>query len=137
MSRRDRALLAVDGVINLVLGVLLVAAPDWLVRVLGVPAFAGRFYPSILGGVLVGIALALFFEVRRPDAAPAGLGLAGAILINLCGGGVLAVWLVAAPVELSRRGTITLWTIAAVVLGIAAAEIATGGLATRRSEEEP
>ncbi len=136
MSRRDRALLAVDGVINLVLGALLVVAPGWLVRTLGVPGFVSRFYPSILGGVLVGIGLALFFEARRREGVTAGLGLAGAILINLCGGGVLAGWLMFAQPELSTRGRITLWTVAAVVLGIAAAEIAIGGLSARQVEEE-
>ncbi len=136
MSRRDRVLLAVDGGINLLLGLLLLVAPGWLVRTLGAPDFGDRFYPSILGGVLLGVGCALFVEVRRTKSAPVGLGLAGAIVINCCGAGVLALWLIAAPVEISMRGRITLWTIAAVVLGIAAAEIATGGLATRHDEEE-
>jgi len=136
MGQRDRVLLAVDGAVNLLLGLLLLGAPDQLVRALGAPAFESRFYPSILGAVLVGIALALFMEARRNGGAPVGLGLAGAIVINVCGAGVLAIWLVAAPVALPIRGRITLWTVAAVVLGIAAAEIATGGLKTRHDEEE-
>ncbi len=136
MSPRDRLLLAVDGGVNLLLGVLLFAAPAWLVRALGAPDFGNRFYPSILGGVLFGIGLALVFEARRAASSPVGLGLAGAILINCCGAGVLVVWLIFAPVELALRGRITLWAIAAVVLGIAAAEIATGRLGERHQEEE-
>lgn len=136
MTPRDRILLGVDGAVNLLLGLLLLGAPDRLVRALGAPDFGNRFYPSILGGVLFGIGLALFLEARRSSNASVGLGLGGAILINCCGAGALAVWLIAAPVELSSRGRITLWAIAAVVLGIAAAEIATGGLSARRGEEE-
>lgn len=136
MSRRDRLLLVVDGAVNLVLGALLLVVPGWMVRVLGAPQFATRFYPSILGAVLLGIALALFIEARRRGRAPVGLGLAGAIVINVCGAGVLALWLIMDPVSLPVRGRIILWAIAAVVLGIAAAEIAIGGLASPDGEEE-
>ena len=136
MSRRDRVLLVVDGAVNLILGAVLLLVPGWLVRVLGAPEFATRFYPSILGAVLVGIALALFMEARRRGRAPVGLGLAGAIVINVCGAGVLALWLILDPVPLPARARITLWAIAAVVLGIAAAEIAIGGLGSRNGEEE-
>jgi hypothetical protein len=132
---RDRPLLVLDGIVNLVLGVALLAFPGWLVRVLGAPAFETRFYPSILGGVLVGIGVALFVECGRRDRGPAGLGLAGAIIINVCGAGALAGWLLVGSTSVPMRGRIILWAIAALVLGIAAAEIAIGGLG-RRPEGE-
>jgi len=132
---RDRLLLGVDGVVNLLLGVVLLAFPDWLVRALGAPPFATRFYPTILGGVLTGIGVALFLEVRRRGRGPVGLGIAGAIVINILGSGVLALWLVAASSSIEPRGRIILWAIAAVVLGIAAAEIAVGGLRDRPESE--
>ena len=60
-------LLTIDGVINLVLGVLLMAFPDRLVALLGVPPASHGFYPNLLGGVLFGIGLALMIE-RWPGA---------------------------------------------------------------------
>ena len=50
-------LLTIDGIINLVLGVLLVTFPASLVEVLGVPD-APPFCPNILGGILIGIGIA-------------------------------------------------------------------------------
>jgi hypothetical protein len=53
-----------------------------------------------------------------------GLGLAGAIAINLCGGGVLLFWLASGRLALPLRGRVVLWIVALVVLGIGVAEIA-------------
>ena len=88
-SRRD-LLLTVDGAINLALGATLVVFPRGLVRWLGVPDVESAFYPSVLGGVLVGIGVALLVERSRDGARTVGLGLAGAVVVNLCGGLVLA-----------------------------------------------
>jgi hypothetical protein len=65
-----------------------------------------------------------------------GLGLAGAIVINICGSGILMIWLLGSSESIPMRGRIILWAIAALVLGIAAAEIATGGLKRPPSEDE-
>lgn len=70
-------ILLIDALINFVLGVLLVTFPRSVVDVLGVPSIDTAFYPSILGGVLVGIAVALIVEYRRKRPGPVGLGLAG------------------------------------------------------------
>jgi hypothetical protein len=134
-SRNGRGLLLLDGAVNLVLGIALLFFPGWLVRVLGAPAFSTRFYAAILGGVLVGIGLALFLESRRRGRAPVGLGLAGAIIINVCGAGALVAWLLLGQTPISGGGRVILWAIAVVVLGIAAAEIATGGLAAPADDE--
>lgn len=137
MNPRDRVLLVIDGGVNLLLGGVLLAVPGWLVRVLGAPPFLTRFYPTILGGVLVGIALALFLEARRQSPMSVGLGLGGAIVINICGAGALAVWLLVASHTIPARGRIILWAIATVVLGIAATEIATGGRGGRHRDGRP
>ena len=68
-----------------------------------------HFYTTILGGVIFGIDLALFIETYRDEKGIKGLGIAGAIAINLCGGGVLLVWLIIKPFALPIRGLITLW----------------------------
>jgi mannose/fructose/N-acetylgalactosamine-specific phosphotransferase system component IIC len=77
----------------MVLGLLLITFPPKVIEFLGVPAAGHRFYLSIFGGVLVGVGIALLTEyLRKPDGM-VGLGLGGAIAINLCGCVVLAVWL--------------------------------------------
>ncbi len=87
-------LLRVDGAINLVLGALLLAFPSGLVETLGVPSAEGRFYPSLLGAVLFGVGIALFLEAHRLPGGIIGLGLGGAVAINLvvaCRARVLAL----------------------------------------------
>ncbi len=88
MSRST--LLTLDAVINLTLGALLVVFPDPVVSALGIPGTDVTFYPSILGAVLVGIGIALVVERVR---GATGLGLVGAVSINLTAGLVLAAWL--------------------------------------------
>ena len=116
-------LLLVDAAINLALGALLVVFPRRIVELLGVPAAAGRFYPSILGAVLVGVGLALLIECFRRPTAPAGLGLAGAIAINLAASAVLAVWLVFGGLELPWRGHAVLWGVVVVVTSLSLFEL--------------
>ena len=52
-------LIKADAAINLILGILLMAFPAKLVKVLGIPMADLSFYPAILGGVLFGIGLTL------------------------------------------------------------------------------
>ena len=116
----QRPLLLADSIINLVLGALLLLYPQWLVEALGMPGVATEFFPNVLGGVLLGIGLALFISYRGGSH---GLGLDGAIAINLCGAGVVAGWLVLAPHAIPPRGKITLWIIAILVIGIGLVEM--------------
>jgi len=88
----QRPLLLADALINLLLGVLLLLYPQWLVEALGMPVVANTFFPNVLGGVLFGIGVALLIAHRG---GVQGLGLDGAIAINLCGAGVVVGWLVA------------------------------------------
>ena len=118
-----RTLLIIDGLVNLLLGVLLLLFPLGLASVLGVPLPGSHFYPSILGAVLFGIGIALMIDAYGAPAGIRGLGLPGAIAINLCGGMVLLGWLLFAPLDLPLRGRVTLWTIAVVVLSIGAVEL--------------
>ena len=125
MSSKHKVLLAIDAVVNLALGVLLLFFPWGTAALLGVPQTDVTFYPSLLGAVIFGIGVALAVELLGEPSSIRGLGLGGAIAINLIGGTVLVVWLVAAPFELPMRGHITLWTIAVVVLGVGLAELVT------------
>jgi hypothetical protein len=111
-------LLLADGIINLGLGVLLVAFPSRLVELLGVPDAPSRFYPNILGAVLFGIGIALLLERFKPRVGMVGLGLSGAIAINLCGGLVLALWLIAGELSIPTRGYLFLGLLALVLVGV-------------------
>ena len=116
----QRPLLLADALINLLLGALLLLYPQGLVEALGMPVVATTFFPNVLGGVLFGIGLALLIAHRG---GAQGLGLDGAITINLCGAGVVVGWLVIAPQAIPPRGKITLWIIALVVIGIGLVEL--------------
>jgi hypothetical protein len=116
----QRPLLLADAIINLLLGMLLLVYPRELAEALGMPEVATPFFPNVLGGVLFGIGLALLIAHRG---GAQGLGLDGAIAINLCGAGVVAGWLVVAPNAIPPRGKITLWTVALLVIGIGLVEL--------------
>lgn len=126
---RSSALLTADAVINLALGALLLVFPTGLVSALGIPAAEPAFYPSILGAVLFGIGIALVVERVR---GASGLGLAGAISINLCGGLVLAGWLVFGALALPLRGRLLLWALVVVLVGISSLELV-ASLRTRQA----
>lgn len=116
-------LLTIDGVVNLVLGILLVVFPSIVVLALGLPAGESKFYANILGGVLFGVGVALLIEQFRPLLKSVGLGLAGAICINLCGGVVLAAWLALGRLKLTTIGVFTLWGLALLLVGLSLAEL--------------
>ena len=118
--KTENRLLAADAVINHILGLFLLFYPEPLVRALGLPQSGSGFYQTILAGVLIGIGVALQQASRGNSR---GLGLDGAIAINLCGGGILTAWLVAAPQTFSPTGRITLWVVAVLVVGIACVEL--------------
>lgn len=116
-------LLLMDSVINLALGALLLLFSEGVVEALGVPSTSLRFYPNILGGVLIGIGLALLLEFRRKPGGLVGLGLGGAVVINLCGGIVLAAWLFWGDLQIPMKGRVFLWSLVVLLVGISLAEV--------------
>jgi hypothetical protein len=123
MKPRHQAFLIIDGIANLILGILLLLFPFGIAEILGVPQPPSSFYPTILGGVIFGIGIALLLEAFGHSRGIRGLGLGGAIVINICGAGILALWLVFEPLDLPLRGLIILWIVAVVVLGIGVLEV--------------
>jgi len=116
--------LLVDGLINFILGVLLLTFPMRVVQFLGMPEAQTRFYPSIFGAVLIGIAFALSIEYFRKPSGIVGLGLGGAVSINLCAGLTLGVWLLSGQLDIPSRGKVILWTLVAVLIIISGIELA-------------
>jgi hypothetical protein len=106
---KHTVVLAVDAAINIVLGVLLIAFPRPLVDVL-------------LGGVLLGIGIALVIQIA-PCERPGGLGLWGAVAINLCGGFLLAACLLWGGLDISVRGRVFLRSLVAVLVGVSLVEL--------------
>ncbi len=120
-----KRLLLIDSFINLVFGILLIIFPIGLVRWMGLPIPASRFYVNILGAVFIGIALALIWEYRRlsNNREQVGLGVFGAAAINLCGGSMLAVWLITGKLDLTLAGSIFLWLLVILLMGLSALEL--------------
>ena len=121
---RRRIVLFIDSFINLVLGIGLVIFPADVAHWMGLPIPVTRFYINILGAVFIGIALALAWEVRQ-DHVPGrvGLGTVGAAAINLCGGVMLAGWLVAGELSLTQAGSVLLWLLVVLLMSISALEL--------------
>ena len=125
MKKTHAILLTIDGIINLVLGILLLLFPLGMAECLGVPLSTMNFYPTILGAVIFGIGIALLIERYGHTRNIRGLGLGGAIAINLCGALALLVWLVSTPLNIPLRGHVMLWSVAIIVLVIGIVEILT------------
>ena len=118
-------LLAVDGIGNVALGVILLAEPVRLARWLGIPNVTSGFYPSLFGAVLFGIGLALLLELYRPSSGARGLGLTGALVINFCFGLVLAGWLFFGDLGLPLHGAAILWALVGILVGLSGIELVT------------
>ena len=119
-----KTILFVDAIINFVLGVLLLIFSPEIASWLGVPLSSTSFYPNILGAIFIGITIALLIDVKgKKDNGNMGLGLLGAISINLCGGTMLALWLILGDLELPVRGFIILWTIVIILIIVSVTEL--------------
>jgi len=120
---KDSPVLVIDAMINFVLGFLLVVFPTDVVELLGLPMVNHAFYPTMLGAVLIGISIALLLECNRHASGMVGLGLGGAIAINLCAAFVLAFWLLNGKLSVSLFGQIILWIITVILVLISSFEI--------------
>lgn len=114
-------LLELDGVGNLILGTPLLLFPGYVSEFLGLPTNGGSFYAVILGAIFFGIGIALLLERFRPNLG--GLGIGGAMCINLIFGLVLAGWLLLAAFPLPTRGVLVLSFLAVALVLISLAEI--------------
>jgi hypothetical protein len=134
MKYKQHALLAVDASVNLILGLVLILYPVGVLQFLGLPPTNTYFYATILGGVIFGIGIALCVELWGASLRMRGLGLGGAIAINLCGAGVLLAWLTLSDLDIPLRGQIILWLVVVIVLGLSIAEIAVSSLLSKTGQ---
>ena len=118
-----RLLLLIDSFINLLLGFVLLLFPPAIVRFLGVPPSETVFYPSLFGAVLIGIGFALLLDLPKKEGHSDGLGLKGAVAINLCAGLALLGWLLRGHLELPIRGEVFLWSLVVILVGLSIMEV--------------
>lgn len=114
-------LLWLETLLKLAGGLALLAAPLATLRLFGLPPAASRFWPQLLGTLLIGLAAAAFIEGAWPGSR--GLGLAGLVIINVLAAAVAALGALfgAAP---TRRGCLALWALAVLLFLLALVEIA-------------
>lgn len=115
-------LLWIETLLKLAAGLPLLIAPGWTARALGLPRDATGFWPRMLGGMLVGLAVALVLEGWIGNVH--GLGLAGALAIDLAAAATLATLLVLGKAAPTRRGRILLWLLAGLLVLLALLELA-------------
>ncbi|MGD8258333.1 MAG: hypothetical protein PVG70_17905 [Desulfobacterales bacterium] len=63
MESKNKTLPLIDGIVNLLLGILLLLFPLGIAELVGAPPPNTHFYPTILGAVIFGIGIALLIEV--------------------------------------------------------------------------
>lgn len=119
---KESILLIVDAFINYALGILCILYP-YVAETVGVPFVENSFYPNILGAVLFGIGIALTIEYFRKQLGWVGLGLGGAVAINLTGGTVLIFWLILGNLTIPFRGQVFLWMLAIILVLISSIEL--------------
>jgi hypothetical protein len=118
----QQQLLWIETLLKLAGGLMLAILPLTTARLLGLPAGTSGFWPRLLGIVLIGLAGAAFVEGSA--AGSRGLGLAGAVLINLLSAGMLIALLVVDRAAATARGRTTLWALAVLLLVLSLFELA-------------
>jgi len=117
---RESTLLELDGFGNILLGLPLVFYPKGVTRLLVISSGEATFYPIILGAVFIGIGIALLVQRYHPSLK--GLGLTGAMIINLTFGLALMSWLISKGAEMTSFGNLLLWLLVAVLVGLSLIE---------------
>jgi hypothetical protein len=117
--KRIKNFLMVNGIIDPLLGLLLGLFPRWFVDLLDLPGYKTDFWIRVLGAVLFGVGAASLIEKYRGSG---GLGLPGAILINLSGASMLAAWLIFNPGYSQTLGKFILWGFVLVLVVLSALE---------------
>jgi hypothetical protein len=116
----------IEACLKLAGGLALVTAPRTLARLLGLPSADDRFWPRLLGAVLIGLATASLIESRNPGAG--GLGLAGSIAVNLAGATMIGALLMLDRAGRTRRGKLLLWIVVAMLVLLSLVEVAYAGI---------
>ena len=120
-----KSILLIDAIINFFLAFLLGIFPKDVISFLGLPMVSNPFYASILGGVFFGIGIALLISRSAKNRNSDGLGLRGALAINISGGFVLALWLLFGALDVPVHGKIIMWALVVILFVLSAVELFT------------
>jgi uncharacterized membrane-anchored protein len=118
MKKEDKILLVIDSAVNIVIGIILLCFPLGIGDYLRLPNSDNNFYPTLLGALIFGIGIALFIEYKYSDNGKRGLGIEGAIIINLIASSVLIIFLVFGNLNISLLGSAILWFVGILVFAI-------------------
>lgn len=115
-------LLWIETLLKLSAGLVLVVAPQTVIKVFGLPRSEASFWPRLLGALLIGIAGALFVEGSQRGSL--GLGLGGSVVVNLTGALMMGIMIAADAGPPSTRGRVLVGVLIAVLLLLSAIEMA-------------
>ena len=111
-------LLLANALLFLVMGAILAAIPAATIAAIGLPAAQPGFYRRLLGAALIGIGLALMMTAL--PAGLSGLGLDGAIAVNLSVAVMLAFLLLTGARKTPAGGKRLLWLLVLVLVALSA-----------------
>lgn len=115
-------LLFVEAILKATFGLLLVAAPQVLIKLCGLPPVLTGFWPRLLGATLLGIAAATLIEGTLLGSR--GLGLGGSLAINFAVVAMLITMLAVNAAATTVRGKVLLWSLVAGLCALILVEIA-------------
>ncbi len=115
-------LLWIETLLNFFGGLPLIVAPLATIRLLGLPPTPTGFWPRLLGTLLLGISLAMFLEGSVSGSR--GLGLAGALIINVSAVSMMVAMLLLEAGPPSARGRALMWALIVLLLWLSALEFA-------------
>lgn len=104
-------------------GLTLLLLPLTAIRIAGMHRPETGFWPRLVGGVVLGIAAAVYVTLQFPEAR-GGLGPAGLIPINLAAAAAMIAPLIMGTAAPSRRGKLFILVNALALLTLAFLEIA-------------
>jgi hypothetical protein len=115
-------LLWIETLTKLTSGLVLLLIPSTASYLFGLVRSSSRFWPRMLGALLVGMAAATFLELWKHGVG--GLGLAGCICINLAGAAVLMALVVLDQAAPTRRGRYVVILAAGLLVLLSLVELA-------------
>ena len=104
-------------------GLLLILVPLTSIRSAGLDRPGTGFWPRLVGGILLGLAAAVYVTLSYPEARGA-LGAAGLVPVNLAAAAMMIAPLIMGTAAPTRRGRLFILAMAIVSLTLAFLEIA-------------